>query len=158
MAIHNIVIMLEFMNIAKALADENRVRAILALRKGELCVCQIIEFLGLAPSTVSKHMSILRNARLVNTRKKGRWVYYRLAEDNSHLEVTRALSWLIESLSDHPDAKRDEQKMQQVLQSRPEELCKMHSNRSELDKGHHFGVADDLSADPGYRVKRRRQT
>jgi ArsR family transcriptional regulator, arsenate/arsenite/antimonite-responsive transcriptional repressor len=45
--------MWEFMNIVRALADENRVRALLSLREGELCLCQIIEFLGLAPSTVS---------------------------------------------------------------------------------------------------------
>ena len=41
--------MREFMNITKALADENRVRMLLALRKGEFCVCQITELFGLAP-------------------------------------------------------------------------------------------------------------
>ena len=71
--------MLDFMAIAKALADENRVRLLLALQKQELCVCQLIELIGLAPSTVSKHMSILRQARLVEARKEGRWVYYRPA-------------------------------------------------------------------------------
>jgi ArsR family transcriptional regulator len=70
----------DFIAIAKALSDSNRVRALLALRKGELCVCQIIELLGLAPSTVSKHMSILRQAELVTCRKDSRWVYYRLPE------------------------------------------------------------------------------
>ena len=45
--------MREFMNITKALEDENRVRALLALRKGELCVCQLTELFGLAASTVS---------------------------------------------------------------------------------------------------------
>ena len=69
--------MLDFMAIAKALADENRVRLLLALQKQELCVCQLIELMGLAPSTVSKHMSILKQARLVEARKQGRWVYYR---------------------------------------------------------------------------------
>ena len=61
--------MLDFIDLAKALSDENRVRALMMLREGELCVCQIIELLGLAPSTVSKHMSILRQVRLVQTRK-----------------------------------------------------------------------------------------
>ncbi len=55
--------MWDFMSITKALADENRVRMLLALQKQELCVCQIIELVKLAPSTVSKHMSILRAAR-----------------------------------------------------------------------------------------------
>ena len=50
---YRIVSMREFLNITKALADENRVRTLLALRQGELCVCQITELLALAPSTVS---------------------------------------------------------------------------------------------------------
>jgi len=63
------------MNLTKALADESRVRAVLALRQGELCVCQITELFGFAPSTVSKHLSILFQANLVESRKDGRWIY-----------------------------------------------------------------------------------
>ena len=54
--------MREFMAITKALSDPNRVRILLALRRGELCVCQITELFGFAPSTVSKHLSILHHA------------------------------------------------------------------------------------------------
>jgi ArsR family transcriptional regulator len=61
--------MREFVNITKALSDSNRVRTLLALRKGELCVCQITELFGLAPSTISKHLSILAQAGLVESRK-----------------------------------------------------------------------------------------
>ena len=58
--------MFGFMNITKALADENRVRILMALNgRNELCVCQLIDMLQLAPSTVSKHLFILRNARLI---------------------------------------------------------------------------------------------
>lgn len=60
---------LDFIMVVKALADENRVRALLALRDGELCVCDIIELLDLAPSTVSKHLSILRQARFIDEKK-----------------------------------------------------------------------------------------
>ena len=70
--------MREFMSITKALADENRIRTLLALRQGELCVCQITELFGLAPSTISKHLSILFQAGLVESRKDGRWFYYQL--------------------------------------------------------------------------------
>ncbi len=58
-----------FMAITKALADENRIRILLALDGRELCVCQIIELLGLAPSTVSKHMSVLSQAFGVGPRQ-----------------------------------------------------------------------------------------
>ncbi len=69
-----------YLTITKALSDASRVRLLGALREGELCVCQLIALLGLAPSTVSKHLSILQGAGLVASRKSGRWVYYRLPE------------------------------------------------------------------------------
>ena len=74
--------MRDFMAITKALSDPNRVRILLALRRGELCVCQITELFGFAPSTVSKHLSILHHAHLILSRKSERWVYYRLPERN----------------------------------------------------------------------------
>ena len=46
---------------------------------GELCACQITELFGLAPSTMSKHLSILYQAGLVDSRKEGRWIYFRVA-------------------------------------------------------------------------------
>ena len=70
--------MKDFVAVTKALSDRNRIRALLALRRGELCVCQIIALLGLAPSTVSKHMSILKQAGLVKSRKEERWMHYSL--------------------------------------------------------------------------------
>src|SRR5512136_2032622 len=68
--------MREVLAITNALADESRVRALIALTRGQLCVCQIAEFLQLAPSTVSRHLSILRQVVLVEYEKRGRWMYY----------------------------------------------------------------------------------
>ena len=58
--------------IAKALSEKSSDR--------ELCLCQLIDLLGLAPSTVSKHMTVLQQAGLVQRLKQGRWHFYRLAE------------------------------------------------------------------------------
>ncbi|HYA43280.1 MAG TPA: metalloregulator ArsR/SmtB family transcription factor [Syntrophobacteraceae bacterium] len=115
--------MLEFMNITKALADENRVRALMALRCGELCVCHLIELLGLAPSTVSKHLSILKQARLVDGRKDGRWIYYRLAGNGAPMAVQLALNWLESSLENHPQIRADAQRLEKILQSGPKDAC-----------------------------------
>ena len=92
--------MLILLNIAKALSDENRVRALMMLTRGELCVCQLIEMLGLAPSTVSKHMSILRQARLVEARKQGRWMYYRLPDEDARRCVLEAVQWVQNAIAD----------------------------------------------------------
>jgi DNA-binding transcriptional ArsR family regulator len=116
--------MREFMNVAKALADEKRVRTLLALRRGELCVCQITELFGLAFSTVSKHLSLLHQAGLVQSRKEGRWIYYRLPGKAAPAAVREALKWVEQSVKDNPQAAADRARLKQILKMDPVELCK----------------------------------
>ena len=116
--------MRDFMYIAKALADENRVRAMMSLKEGELCVCQLIELLELAPSTVSKHMAILRQARLVETRKEGRWIYYRRADTAGSPYVADTFDWLDRSLGDSTTIRDDRKKLKAILKLDPEDICK----------------------------------
>jgi DNA-binding transcriptional ArsR family regulator len=111
---YRIPVMRAFMNITKALADENRVRTLLALRQGELCVCQITELFGLAPSTVSKHLSILSQAGLVESRKDGRWIYYKLPGKGAPVEVREAIDWVEKSLDDNPRAADDSRNRSRV--------------------------------------------
>lgn len=87
------------MNITKALAVETRVRTLLSLRGGEPCVCQITELLGLTPSTVSKHISILFQGNLVESRKDGRWIYYPLPGKSAPAAVRKALDWIAKALA-----------------------------------------------------------
>ena len=115
--------MWDFMAITKALADENRVRMLLALRGRELCLCQLMELVSLAASTASKHMSILRQARLVDGRKQGRWMYYRLAGREASPAVRQALRWAMESLADDAQVASDAERLAQILKVAPEELC-----------------------------------
>jgi DNA-binding transcriptional ArsR family regulator len=119
--------MKEFMSIARALSDENRVRVLMFLRHGELCVCQIIEMLGLAPSTVSKHLSILKQADLIDSHKKGRWVYYRLAEEPSPV-VLGALAWIQDSLFSDRKIQEDDTELERVLATCLEDLCNHYAN------------------------------
>lgn len=116
--------MREFMKITKALADENRVRMLLALRKGELCVCQITELFGLAPSTVSKHLSILYQAGLAESRKDGRWIYYRLPGKAAPPPVRRAIDWVAQSVNGASRVVEDAARLKKVLALDPVELCK----------------------------------
>ncbi|MDD2605394.1 MAG: metalloregulator ArsR/SmtB family transcription factor [Desulfobacterales bacterium] len=115
--------MFEIMAVTKALADETRVRLLAALQGGELCVCQLIELIGLAPSTVSKHLSILRGARLIEGRKHGRWMYYRLTGAQAPPAARSALTWLIDALKDNPLILEDRQRLAQMIETQPEGLC-----------------------------------
>jgi DNA-binding transcriptional ArsR family regulator len=116
--------MFTFMAITRALSDQNRVRTLMALNDRELCVCQIIELLELAPSTVSKHMSILANARLVEGRQEGRWRYYRLAGNDAPDEAREAIAWTFRSLSNTPQIRQDAERIEEILKIDPEVLCK----------------------------------
>ncbi len=118
-----------FMDIAKALADETRVRILAALRRQELCVCQIVELAQLAPSTVSKHMTVLRQARLVDSRKEGRWIYYRLADTAAPSAVQEGLTWVWASLRGDSRIKEDKKKLQSILKMGTEQLCKKQNQR-----------------------------
>ncbi|MBI4349013.1 MAG: metalloregulator ArsR/SmtB family transcription factor [Elusimicrobia bacterium] len=65
----------------KAFADETRLRILhLLTRRDELCVCDLMELLGLPQSKVSRHLAYLRGAGLVRDRKEGLWCYYSLAK------------------------------------------------------------------------------
>ena len=116
--------MREFMNITKALADEKRVRMLMALRGGELCVCQITELFGLAPSTISKHLSILYQAGLVESRKDERWVYYRLPGGEASRCVKSALDWIMGSIGKEAAVLADAGQLKKILTMNPTELCK----------------------------------
>ena len=66
----------------RALSDETRLRIVALLTHGELCVCHIEEALALTQPNASRQLGVLRAAGLVDTRKDGSWVYYRLVEQD----------------------------------------------------------------------------
>lgn len=115
--------MLDFMTIVRALTDENRVRILLALRDREMCVCQVTGFLDLSPSTTSKHLSILKQARLIESRKKGKWVYYRLADGSSSpARVRNALAWVVACVGESAVVREDARRIENILE-REQQLC-----------------------------------
>ncbi|TKB24787.1 winged helix-turn-helix transcriptional regulator [Desulfopila sp. IMCC35006] len=74
-----------FIRVMKALSDPNRVRVVKLLQAKELCVCEIQEVLGLAQSTVSKHLKILEDAGLVERQRQGTWIIYSLADGSESI-------------------------------------------------------------------------
>ncbi len=111
----------------KALSDMNRLRIVAALdRGGELCACQITELLQVAGATASRHLGILQHAGLVESRKEGRWIHYRL----SPLPGTEAvLAWLGESYAQSPQLKVDAQVLERIVAIGREELCRKQRGR-----------------------------
>lgn len=114
--------------ITNALADKNRIRILCALEeRGELCVCQIHELLGLAASTTSKHLGILAAAGLVEVRRAGRWSYYRIGQDDVPEEAQGVLAWLCQRASSSKVVVQDREKLGNILSHSPEELCQLQA-------------------------------
>lgn len=104
----------ETVNVFKALSDPNRIRIIKMLESRELCVCEVREVLDLSTSTVSKHLSILRDAGLVIDSKDGKWVNFRLNRNSEKSFVRSQLELVIESFSDDEQVASDRRKLAKV--------------------------------------------
>lgn len=103
------------LDIFRALADEVRLRVLHALLSAELSVAELVEVLKLPQSTVSRHLKPLRDARLVDTRRDGTSVYYRLGPDLQDGDLGRGLQV---QLKDLPSAERDQAAVRRVLEQR----------------------------------------
>ncbi len=107
-----------------ALSDTTRLRLLMALRDGELCACQLIALAGLAPSTVSKHLALLREAGLVASRKEGRWVHYRLAGSPDLPTVGKRAPALFQALEKSPALRADARRLRKLRATNLDQLCK----------------------------------
>ena len=84
--------MREIVKLFKALSDPNRIRILKMLEFRPLCVCEITKVLQLATSTVSRHLSLLRDVDLIIDSKDGKWVNYELNRSTKDLDVKEVLA------------------------------------------------------------------
>ncbi len=106
--------MRDHLKVFKALSDKNRLRIMKMLEVRPMCVCEITAVLSLAPSTVSKHLSLLNEAELIEDRKEGKWVNYALASKSRIPFVLEMLKLLRRSLKDDPEVLADMEKAKKV--------------------------------------------
>ena len=90
----------------KALSDPNRVRVLKLLEEKELCVCEIQKVLGLAQSTVSKHLKLLEDAGLVDRKRQGTWIIFSLADGSDTVYAKTMLAELRGWLDDDTELER----------------------------------------------------
>jgi ArsR family transcriptional regulator len=107
--------------VGSAASDENRLRLLMALQGRSLCVCQMTTLLSLAGSTVSRHLSVLKDAGLVKETKRGRWVYHELCD--SDCDCRPVIDWLREQLRCDTVIAQDRVRLKEILAMDPEELC-----------------------------------
>ncbi len=112
-----------FETVAKAIADPTRTRILKLLEAGELCVCQIVAVLTLAPATISKHLSILKTAGLLQQRRDGKWIYYRLSEQQFNPYAAPFLDQVRSSLNDDPTVAADRAALDTVAALPLDKVC-----------------------------------
>ena len=101
----------KLVKILKALGDKNRLRIIKMLQKRQLCVGEITQILGLATSTVSKHLSVLRGAGIVNDTKDGKWAIYHLNHSAKNLYISSLMPLISFWLENDHQIKTDMEKV-----------------------------------------------
>ncbi|MBM3277746.1 MAG: helix-turn-helix transcriptional regulator [Candidatus Handelsmanbacteria bacterium] len=69
-----------------ACADQTRLRVLLLLTQGELCVCELVEVLEMPQGKISRHLGVLKRAGLVHDRREGVWIYYALSKPDTSLK------------------------------------------------------------------------
>ena len=116
--------MLEYTKVFKALADRSRARILKMLEEQELCVCQIMAVLGLKQPTISKHLSVLKKAGLVEPRRNGTWIFYRLSNRRYNNFDQAQLGLLRNWLNDDPVVRADRTRLAKVLKMDVREICR----------------------------------
>jgi ArsR family transcriptional regulator, arsenate/arsenite/antimonite-responsive transcriptional repressor len=107
----------------KAAGDPTRTRILKLLEAGPLCVCQVQAVLGLAPSTVSKHLALLKAAGLVADWRDGRWIHYALATEERNPYARAVLALLRGPLDREPRILEDRRRLRSVKAVPVETLC-----------------------------------
>src|SRR5215475_11321748 len=100
-------------NLFKALADRTRLRLIGLIGDSEVCVCFLVEILKTSQPKISRHLAYLRRARIVATRREGKWMHYRLTEPPDE-HAARIFREVRAALSDHHEFQRDREKLLKV--------------------------------------------
>jgi ArsR family transcriptional regulator len=109
-----------FSRLFKALGDETRLRIVALLAHGELCVCHLEEALRISQPKVSRHLAILRSAAVVEHRREGSWVYYRLATQPD-AECEQQLRALVRSFAKRAVVRAD---LERLVKVRGPEACR----------------------------------
>jgi len=117
--------MREYLNVLKALGDENRLRIVMMLKIRPLCVCEMHEVLNIALSTISAHLKQMKNTGILDDEKDGRWVIYRLVKDNTFLNGL--LKVLEKELQNNQKVQNDRRMISRITR----ELCAAGLKKSE---------------------------
>jgi len=103
----------------KALSEDMRLRVVMLLTHGEICVCDLMAIFGENQSKVSRHLAYLKHSGLIKSKRVGTWMHYSLKEPLDST-IDAQLTFMKQQLSQLPVIRDDEQKMQDIMKQK---LC-----------------------------------
>ncbi|MCX5810330.1 MAG: metalloregulator ArsR/SmtB family transcription factor [Proteobacteria bacterium] len=103
----------------KALSEDMRLRVVMLLTHGEICVCDLMAIFGESQSKVSRHLAYLKHSGLVKSKRVGTWMHYSLKEPLDST-IDAQVTFMKQQLSQLPVFLRDEEKMQDI---KKQKLC-----------------------------------
>jgi ArsR family transcriptional regulator len=113
--------MRELIKVLKAVSDKNRMRILKMLGQKKMCVCEMAAVLGIAQPSVSKHLSILKDAGLIEDERNLQWIDYSLCKEKINKYAPVLQSNIRNWLNSDPIIKQDLKKMKTLSRK---ELCK----------------------------------
>lgn len=97
----------------RALADPTRLRLLNLIAGREICVCYLVEILGMSQPKISRHLAYLRRAGIAAARRQGKWMHYRLAAPQDRVAAS-ILKEALDHLRHRPDLRRDVSRLNSV--------------------------------------------
>jgi len=99
--------MRELIKVLKATSDKNRLRILKMLQRKRMCVCELSAALGITRPSVSKHLSILKEAGLVQDERNGQWIEYQLCMEEINQYAPVILNQIKKWVNNDPVIKKD---------------------------------------------------
>lgn len=113
--------MRELIKVLKAVADQNRLKIFKMLQHKKMCVCELAAALGITMPSVSRHLSLMKDAGLIEDERDGMWTNYMLCEEKVNKYAPVIQLQLKEWINDDPEIKKILKKKENLKR---EELCK----------------------------------
>ena len=113
--------MKEMVKVFKAVADPNRIRILKMLQKKKMCVCELSAVLGITQPSVSRHLSMLRDAGLVRDERDSQWINYELCEEKVNKYAPIIMGHIRKWINEDPRISRDAGMLKTLNR---EKLCK----------------------------------
>ena len=97
----------------KALADRTRLRLLNLMRDNEVCVCFFVEILKLTQPKISRHLAYMRRAGIVEARRDGSWIHYRIGEPGD-ADAAKVLKTTLGWLENDREMQKDRERLMRV--------------------------------------------